>query len=329
MNKRILWGVRATLVATFVISFSALPESLHAFGPRRKPTPPPAPGAETQAFPTRLISMGKFLETTFTLPDGKTQVDMSVHLPELFVTTLSQTTNRLRLRSSKPIQDPNGDRFVITGGITAFEANAYEGGIRIGYRAGAGDIGTGTLAGVSGGVRFAVSQLDMDFHVVDTVRREVVAVGHGSAVGVGGKIDVTLDFGTIQTPADFVFKSPMAAVFRSALTKAVTQMANDPNTNFFMDWSSQVVGLGADVRALRLGVGARDAVALGNLFSVYDNSGLRIGEVKVQNIDFESSLATFKDDLEGRLYNSVRIGDTVKIRFLQLPGDAQPGAIRQ
>ncbi|MBI3544204.1 MAG: hypothetical protein HY075_13120, partial [Deltaproteobacteria bacterium] len=265
----------------------------HAFGPKR-PAAPKEP-ADSQAYPTRDISFGKFLSTPFMLPDGKTKVDMSVVLPDLALTELTQSQKRLRARNTAPSEgsgEPE-DRYILKGGLTAFEANNFSSQITIGYKPGAGDIGNGSLTGVQGAVKFNVGTLEMDFHLVDTRRQEVVAVGHGSALTGGVGLDVEIDFSVIKTGADFVYNSPMAPHFRKAVRDAFLQMANDPNTNFLVDWTAKVTRIDQALKQLFFDAGGRDQVVPGNLFTIYDSGDARLGEVKVQSAEHEQSAAAF------------------------------------
>ena len=68
--------------------------------------------------------------------------------------------------------------------------------------------------------------------------------------------------------------------------------------------------------------GNRDSIAGGNVFTVYDNNDMRLGEIKVrqaQDVEFEQTAASFKDDPNGALLKSVRQGDAVKIFFKGAP----------
>lgn len=296
-------------------SLSTLSE-VHAFSKKRpKPQPQPTSPAESQAYPTRVISFGKFLSTPFTLPDGKTKIDMSVMLPELLLTEMHQAQNKLRARGTAPIEGPEPDRFVLKGGITAFEASTMTGQITIGWKPGVGDIGNGIVSGAEGKVTLNVGVLDMDFHIVDTQRQQVVAVGRGHAVPAGLGAAVTVDFGFIQTGADFVYRSPMAPLFRKAAREAVLQMARDPQTNFLMDWDAEVSRVLPEVGRVFFNAGARDDIHPGNVFTVYDSDFMRLGEVKVQSVEHESSGATYEDDPNGKLLGNTRVGDAVKIYF--------------
>lgn len=311
-------NLRSFLVVS-VLAVSCLPDAAFAFG-KKRPAPPSEP-ADTQAYPTRIVSFGKFLSTPFMLPDGKTKVDMAVMLPEIMMTEMLQSQKKLRPRgNSTPVDADPEDRFVLKGGVTAFEASNMSGSITIGYKPGVGDIGRGTLEGIEGKVTLNVGRLDMDFRIVDTERDQVVAAGHGSALMPGVTLEVDIDFGAIDTGADFVLKGPLAPIFRSAARKAILQMANDQDTNFLMSWSASVTRVNADVKRVFFSSGARDEIKVNDLFTIYDSNDMRIGEVKVRDAQHEQSAAQFKDDTNDKLLNSVRPGDTVKIFYHKPPG---------
>lgn len=298
---------------------------VHAFGSKRSnpvSTEPP----DTQAYPTRLVVMGEFFNTPISLPnEEKTIVDLKSLLPLLVVTEMSQVTSKIRVRASG---QPNvaidrslpENRFELRGGITSFEASAFSGGVRFGYKPGIGDISNGaTLTGAQGSVTFKIGTLGMDYHIVDHQRKEVVAVGRGNAVVGGVDLNVTLNFGDIETAADFVYRSPMTPIFRSAAREAILQMVNDPATNFYMDWTGSVTRLNFDFGKIFLNVGARDSIGLSNVFTVYDASDMRLGEIKVNSVEHEQSSAFFKNDSNQKILRSVRVGDRVKIYFPFVP----------
>ncbi len=309
----------ALLLSLVVI---ALPTTGHAFG--KKAPKPPAPPAETQAFPTRDILFGKFLPTVFTLPDGKTKVDMSVELPDLLLTQLTQSQKVLRVTDATAAATDAGEgatpaRYVLKGGLTSFEANNVTNSITIGYAPGVGDIGGGVLTGAEGTLSFNVGSLEMDFHIVDTQRQEVVAVGKGSALTGGVGLTVDLNFGGIKVADDFIYRSAMTPHFQKAARDAILQMARDPNTNFLMDWSAQITNVNLTLGTLFFNSGARDQLSVGNMFTLYDNNSMRIGELRVQTVEHEQSSAVFKNDSDGKLLNSARNGDAVKIFFKSAP----------
>lgn len=298
-----------------VVTLAMAPSTLHAFGKKR---PDPSAPKDSQAFPTRVLTFGNFLSTAFTLPDGKTKVDMSVVLPTLVLGEMETSQHKLRARAPDPVTgvpDPN-IRYVLKGGITAFEANNFTHSVTIGFKPGTGDIGSGVLKGAEGKLTFNVGTLDMTFYIVDRQRSdEVVAVGRGSALTSGVALKVDLDFGVINGAADFVFNSPMAPHFKKAARDAILEMARDPNTNFYMDWSARVVNVNLDLKKFFFGAGGRDDIFPGNVFTVYDSNDMRLGEAKVQSAEHERSAASFKDDPNDKLIQSVRAGDTVKIFF--------------
>jgi hypothetical protein len=304
------------LVVLLILTASVFPEPARAFGKKKPPVDPNNP-TETQAYPTRMVSLGKFLETNFMLPDGKTKVDMSVQLPELIVTEMAHVTTKLRARGTQSGSD--GGRYVFSGGITSFEANNNSMGITIGYKTGVGDIGTGPANGVTGKVTLDVSSMQMDFHIVDTQRNEVVAVGRGSGLVNGINAHVDVDFGAIDSAADFVHRSAMAPVFRKAIDDAIKQMASDPRTNFYMDWSANVTTLQPSLKRIFFNAGMRDDITAGNVFTIYDNSNMRLGEAKVLNAEMEQSAAVYQDDSGDKLFNSTKAGDKVKIFFKGVP----------
>lgn len=252
------------------------------------------------------------------LPDGKTRVDMSVMLPELILSEMVQSQNKLRPRDATPVDDDK-DRYILKGGLTSFEAENLKFSVKIGYKPGQGDVGSGSLVGVNGKVAFTIGTMEMDFHIIDTKRHEVVAVGYGSALTGGGTIGVELDFGVIKTPMDFVYNSPMAPHFRKAVREAVLKMANNPWTNFLMDWTSSVLRVNRELGSIFFSSGARDGIEVNNVFTIYDRDDIRIGEVKVRSAEHEQSSAAFKDDSTGKLLESVRAGDSVKIFFKDTP----------
>ena len=160
--------MKSTVLALALVTAAiALPTPGHAFG--SKPPSPPAQPAETQAYPTRDIAFGAFLPTVFTLPDGKTKVDMSVELPDLVLTQLTQSQKVLRATEASAAPGPAGGapapRYVLKGGLTSFEANNVTNSITFGYAPGVGDIGGGVLTGAEGTLTFNVGALEMDFHI--------------------------------------------------------------------------------------------------------------------------------------------------------------------
>jgi hypothetical protein len=317
-------GIFMTLTRSLLISilcFTLFPAPSHAFG-KKKPSAPSEP-ADTQSYPTRVVSFGPFIDTPFTLPDGKTLIDVKSLLPLLVLTEMQQATNRLRGRGviAPGSDNENKDRYELRGGITSFEASAFSGSISFGYKPGAGDIGHGVLVGGEGKVSFKIGSLGMDFNIVDNQRHEVVAVGRGSALSGGVDLTVDLDFGVIKTPVDFVFNSPMTPIFRAAARNAILQMANDPNTNFFMDWDAQVTKIDMNLKRIFFNAGARDGIAASNVFTVYDDHEMRLGEIKVDGnvLDHDQAGAYFKADPNSTLINSTRIGDSVKIFFKDVP----------
>ncbi|MEW6057444.1 MAG: hypothetical protein AB1540_12600 [Bdellovibrionota bacterium] len=304
------------LIVAAAFCFVLTPSLALAFGKKRKE---PAPPSVTQAYPTRVISIGRFLDTPFLLPDGKTRVDMGLLLPELARTEVTQATNKFRVSAQAGEGNGTLARFVLRGGITSFEATSTSANIRFGYKPGLGDLASGVLSGAEGTLSFAIGSLGIDFHIIDTERQEVVAVGKGSALTGNGKLEVSLDFKDIKSGADFVFNSPMSKVFRAAMRKAIDQMAKDPNTNFFMDWGATVTKVNYDLKRIFFGAGARDEIKPGNVFTLYDNASMRIGEALVYETQHDQSVAAMRDDADQRLLRSVRAGDQVKIYYSEGP----------
>lgn len=304
----------------FCVALLAEPISARAMAP--KPPTPPAPAPDSQAYPRRLISFGPLLNTPFMLPDGKTRVDMGVALPDLLITEMNKRQNKIRARDISSVAGVSGqltDRLILKGGITAFEASNMTGSITIGYRPGVGDIGNGTLTDAQGGITFNVGILDMDFRIVDTVLNETVAVGHGSATPFGVHPSVSLDFNSIHTGIDFVYNSPMSPLFRKAINDAFYDMANNPNTNFYTFWKSSITGVNMDLKRVFFNSGQRDDVKVNDVFTVYDENLVHLGEIKVLGNDMDSSSASYKDDSNGRLLGSTRVGDNVKIYYKNPP----------
>ncbi len=312
-------------------SLSIVATDVYGFGSKRKdpapsnPKPPQLSG--TQAFPSRRVSFGNFYKSHFILPDGKTNVDLSVLLPELVLTSMTQATTKFRpgimnhITEDGVVPPEPEDRFILRGGVTAFEAEIVNFNIRIGYKPGVGNISTGKVPEGKGELRVKIGQLDMDFYILDTVTKEVVAVGKANSKTAGIQGEISIEFDKFKTAADFMYKSPMANVFRKVATRALTEMVKDPKTNFFMYWGATVGHVDPAAKIMMFDAGQRSDIAVGNVFSVYDNSKMRLGEVRVTETDFETSTAVFQNDTTGRLINSTRDGDTVKIYFFSVPNN--------
>ncbi|MGE4232934.1 MAG: hypothetical protein AB7F43_06340 [Bacteriovoracia bacterium] len=326
------------ITCTILTQFHA--ESAFAFGSKRKETKKPAQPAQTvtQGYPTRVVSMGKMRPTPFLLPDGQTKVDAAIYMPDLVTTELSKKTTKLRSRgalSPDPVDCTTGktvtgafhDRFVLCGGISAFEANIFSAGVTIGYQPGIGDVGKGfDLSNAQLKGTLTIGQLEMDFHIYDTLKGQVVAVGKGDALMGRGTLNIEIDFTKIHSDWDFVYNSPMAPIFRDVIDQAVKAMVKDPKTNFYMDWESKVVEVNRDMGVLFMDTGLRDDIAVNNLFSVYDHNGFRIGEAKVTEVQNGKSILRmgnrsgnngFAEDL--RLINSVDMNDSVQIYYFTIP----------
>ena len=293
--------------------------SLNAQAVGKKRTQPPVI-TDTQAYPARVIALGKFIDTPFLLPDGKTKVDVGILLPELVMTTLFKTTAKLKPSGIFSDESQIQERFVLRGGITSFEAENTSLNIKIGYKPGTGDLAQGKLTGVEGAVNLTVSSLGIDFSIYDKVSKQIVAVGRGDGLGTGFKTNVQVDFSQVQSGADFMFKTKMADLFMNAAKNAIQDMVSNTRTNFLMFWETEVVSLDSSTKSIWLNVGQVDEIAFANTFTVYDQTQRsRIAEIQVHNVDFNQSRAVVKNDPDYKLFNYVRVGDKVRIYFNQVP----------
>ncbi len=284
-------------------------EPAHALGKKRR-------AQDTQAFPVRTVSVGRIYDTGFKLPDGRTQVNMQQALPILLATQIADGSDKIRVAAlgSAP------SRYVISGGVTSFVAEVADFGVTFGYKPGTGDVGNGSLQGANGKVDVRIGELEMDFHIVDTsVTPNVIVVAKFAAArDLGVQLEASMDFGDIDLGARFVYDSPVTKFFRRALKKIVERMSADPQTNFRMDWEATLTRVDFNLKRVFFGAGLRDGIEPRNVFTVYDGNR-RMGEIRVERAEIDESSAFFKDDADGRLLESSRQGDPVRVFFKQAP----------
>lgn len=288
------------------------------------------------AYPARYVSLGDLLEHSFYLPDGKTRVDSHVLLPQMILSEVVQVTPKLRvqmrefhekkqdlqpmLELSSALSNPVFNRFVLVGGITAFEAENTALGVRFGYRQGLGDVISGQLPEVKGSVEFKVGVLRMDFYIQDTMRaNEVVAAGTGDYILKKGELKVGLDFRKINSGFDLIFQSPLSKAFRETVQEAILNLVENPRTNFLMDWTVPVSKVHAIFKKIFFEAGQRDEIRVGDLFTIYDANEMRIGEVKVDHVSLDQSSAAYIDDPQSKLIRKTKAGNSLKIYFKRAP----------
>ena len=233
----------------------------------------------------------------------------------------SEITEKSGYKFSVTGPDVPAARYVITGGVTSFVAEIATLGITFGYKP-QGDVGQGGLTGGEGKVKVRIGQLEMDFQIVDTQTGVVVVAKHASANDFGIDLEAEVDFNSSDwgpLNARFIYDSPLTPFFRKVLGRVISKMAEDPHTNFMMDWQTQVTRLNLSKKKLSIGTGMRGGIVTNNVLSVYDREANHIGEIKVESADMESSTAAFKDDDDGRKLQASQIGDDVKIFFKEIP----------
>lgn len=313
-----------TLSVLFIFTCVAYTQEANAFGKRRvltrKPAATPA-ASDTQAYPARTVSIGTLYDAQFFLPDGKTKVDSGLALKEILLTEISRATAKLHVEGLEiPASEPGSEnqRFVIRGGITAFEANLTEWGLRFGYQRGTGDIGEGTAIGLNGEAKVQVGRLEVDFYIFDKKRREIVGVGSGDARLLGLNLNITANFDDLETGMDFVRQAKVAAIFRSVVREAISNLVKSPRTNFLMDWERTVSAVDVDTHVLFFGAGTRDDIKVGDLFEIYDGN-FPVGVVRVNTVGRDNAKASYKDDESGALLRGTREGDRVLIYFKETP----------
>ncbi|GEM_PF-1476368 len=312
---------RQLIVVGAVFSCLFAVQDVHAFGKRRVLTKKNNKTKESQAYPVRDASIGKLYDAQFYLPDGRTRVDSGLALQEILLTEIPRATTKLRtngLEQESGDSDAPKQRFVIRGGITAFEANLSEWGLKFGYHRGVGDIGEGSAVGLDGEVKVTVGRLEVDFYIFDKVRREIVGVGSGDARLLGLNLNVTASFNDLETGLDFVRQQKIATIFRSVVREAVKNLMKDPRTNFLMDWESTVASVDTDTRMLTFAGGARDEIKVGDLFEIYSGH-FPIGTVVVNSVARDHSRASYKDDPSNGSLRETREGDRVLIFFKGAP----------
>jgi hypothetical protein len=266
-----------------------------------------------------MVTIANIYDGSFTLPDGKTKVNMAALLPEIMITEVSKTTNKIRVKGIDSGTNPQ-EHFVLQGGITAFQADLVDFGVSFGFAPGVGDLLASTLnIDVSGTANVRISQLDMDFNIYDNVRKEVVAAGSSNADIVQGGLDFKVDVSVFNAGAAFVAAQPISDVIRKVMDNAISQIANDPKTNLYMDWSAQVTSVNVDDGTFMFNAGFRDDVVAKNLFQVYDSSNNLLGTAQVTQAQEEQSQAFFTTDGDGSAIKALKPGDQVRMYYFSLP----------
>lgn len=301
----------SVLVSSVVLMIITNSQNAYSFGKKRVD-----PNADTQAFPARVVSLGKIYETGFKLPDGKSVVDFEQSLPIVIATTFTDFNDKIRIAD---LNTPPS-HYVLNGGVTSFDANVVGLNVRFGYKPGVGDIGQGTIPSGTGTVGVKLNEFTMDFHIVDTESSPptIIAAKFASAKELKIDLKVDIDFGQYQGGLDFVYNSPVTAVFRRLIRKVVDKMVEDPRTNFYMDWFGSISKVDYDNNTLFINAGMRQGIGQNNVFTVYDGTN-RIGEIRVDRLELDQSLAHYKDDTQNTMLKSTKSGDSVRIFFGKSP----------
>ncbi len=325
---------RSRWVLIFLGCFSL--SSAWAFGRRKAAPVVTNPPAHTQGAPARMVGLPALINHRFVLPNQQqTLIDSGVLLREIVVAELGAEGRKFRplvldvgdseaatdtpTANATPgaISNIQNSRYIFRGGLIAFEANNTTLGVRIGFAPGIGtDIGSGVVTSAQGAVDVAISRLEFALSIIDSTTGEIIASSSASGrpTEVGARVSV--NFGAIQTGADFVHRSAMAPLFRSAIRKSIQGLEANPQWNRRMDWQARVIGLFAPHQTIVMNAGLQDNIQERNVFTVYKQNRIRIGEVKVVRVGFDSCEAQYIPENSSRTnFEATDIDDVVKIFY--------------
>jgi hypothetical protein len=292
----------------------ALLNTEQGFAMGKKPVDPKSGSTAIQAKPIRYVNLAKVTVPAFYLPNGA-RADLNSDLPTIIET---------QINSSQYFRTTNiPGRLIITGGVTSFEVDVLQLGLKIGWNKGDALFVKPGLPGVQGELDFKMSKFSMDFKIFDAKTGQTYDAKATDASISSLKLKITADISSISATLEAIKKGILSVAIRKA-TDSVMQKFEASSDFNNIPWEAKVLGIDLDHNSLSFNVGSSGKVVKDQVYSIYAGcadgtvgSGCFerwVTDIKVTQTGPDSasaSPATPNDSL-----NSVWVGDKVFVKIL-------------
>jgi len=293
-------------------------------------TPTKAPALTTPT-PIRDVVLQPVGAQAFQLPNG-VSVDMGVDLQSIWNTVVTATNTFSPLAS--PQFNPCGTELELTSDVSNFQLNIAQLGITFGFSP-AGPIGP--LSGITGSANVNIGAIAMDFGVwscspgsssssttaISQCTEVLSSSANQSTAGVN--LNVTVDFTSANTAANFVYNTPIGSAMQTIMASGANQLASAARLSA-LPWQASVdeaiPSSGPAATNVVFNAGMQSGIGINQTFEIYapvdtSSSGVCnvyqvVADIHTTVVDTVSSTAVIDNMVDPS--RGVLPGDVVMIR---------------
>lgn len=236
----------------------ALLHTEQGFAMGKKPVNPTADQTQ-QAKPIRYLNLAKVTVPAFYLPNGM-RADLNTDLSTIIDT---------QINSSQYFRTTSGaTRLIITGGVSSFEVDVLQLGLKIGWNKSGAIMVKPGLPGVEGELDFRLSKFSMDFKIYDARTGQTYDSKSTDASIMNLKLKVTASMDSISTTLELIKKGILSEAIRRATNDVMAKLEASADFNY-IPWEAKVLGIDTDHNTLSFNVGNSGKVLKDQIYSIY------------------------------------------------------------
>ncbi len=261
-----LYPSRSIQAVLLISSLTLMTADFAMAAGKKKPTPQPGPVYSTPD-PVRHVTVRPVDTMPFHLPNGKV-VDLQADLGRMIDTAIARKSKNLRkVDQGWHGEDPCGRHLELRAGVSTFQMNIAEFGLKVGYSP-TGE--NSTISDLKGEAKVSGGLITMDFSLHNCVaaKCEQIAAVRASHVTAKVSLSMTINFGEVETGPELVVNTPLEGILSKIMDDGIEKLSKHPALAALY-WSAKVKKVVPEAGLVFFDAGRNLGVKPNQVFEIY------------------------------------------------------------